>query len=83
MFLVARLCLPNRILTLKYRQCLLGQVQSCYASTTNVDQFSFKMVPFKSISKDKLGHSILHKKEHGGPKSVTDTMNFGIKCAKV
>ncbi|KAI6173660.1 hypothetical protein M3Y98_01105300 [Aphelenchoides besseyi] len=42
----------------------------------------FQLVPFKSISADDLGRPILCRKVRGGVKSVSDVMNFGIKCAK-
>lgn len=57
--------------------------QQCFASTASANQLDYKVVALSSIPSEDLGHSILHKKEHGGAKSMTDVMSFGIKCAKV
>lgn len=79
---LTRVCLSKRFLSaLRCRQLLYSQ--KCFASTANANQFDYKMVPLSSIPPDDLGRSILHKKEHGGEKSATDVMSFGIKCAKV
>ncbi|KAI6226434.1 hypothetical protein M3Y99_01293800 [Aphelenchoides fujianensis] len=59
-------------------------VRSCLFSTASpAATSSFQIVPLSSIPKEELGHSILHRKAHGGPKSATDVMSFGIKCAKL
>ncbi|CAD5234892.1 unnamed protein product [Bursaphelenchus xylophilus] len=41
------------------------------------------LVPFSSIPQENLGHPILYRKSRCGETTSTDTLEFGIKCAKL
>ncbi|CAD5229118.1 unnamed protein product [Bursaphelenchus okinawaensis] len=42
-----------------------------------------KLLPFSSIPQDDIGHPILQRKARCGETTATDTLEFGIKCAKI